>query len=141
MRSGRFATALHALVMLAQSPEGFSSDFMAGSVNTHAAFLRRVLSELVRAGLVQASEGRRGGYRLARAADRISLAEVYRVMEPQGPLAPSPAEPNLECPVGCGMRAAFDEVMAAAQFGLLAALERRTVADVSDRALTLGKKR
>ncbi len=127
--------------MLAQSPEGFSSDCMAGSVNTHAAYVRRVLSELVHAGLVRASEGRCGGYRLARAAERISLAEIYRVMEPQGPLTPSPAEPNQECPVGCSMRAAFDEVMTAAQFGLLAALERRTVADVSDRALTLGKER
>ena len=139
MRSGRFAMALHALVLLGQSENGLPSECIAGSVNTHAAFLRRTLAELARAGLIEASEGRHGGYRLARPANRISLAEVYQAMETAGPLAPCPADPNPRCPVGRGMRLAFEEVIKGAQTGLLAALERRTVADVSERALRLGK--
>ena len=99
--------ALHALVILARYPEGVTSAFVAASVNTHAVFLRRVLRHLIDAGLVEAREGRGGGYRLARAPERINLAEVYHLMEPDGPLAPNPASPNPLCPISCGMPAAF----------------------------------
>src|SRR4051812_19640219 len=75
-----FAMAVHALALLARSPGGYPSAYLAGSVNPHAVFLRKVVAHLVRAGLVVAREGREGGYRLARPAERITLADVYRVM-------------------------------------------------------------
>lgn len=140
MSSGRFAMALHALALLAQSHEGHPSAYIASSVNTHAVFLRRILRELVAAGLVEAREGRTGGYRLARPAARISLAEVYRAIEPGGPLAPSPAEPNVRCPVGAGMRSAFSETAEQATLGMLGALGTRTVEDLSRRALREGRR-
>jgi Rrf2 family transcriptional repressor of oqxAB len=139
--SARFAMAAHALAVLAQSDEGYPSAFIASSVNTHAVFLRRILGDLVAAGLLVAREGRAGGYRLARAPERITLADVYRAVEPGGPLGQSPAEPNARCPVGAGMRRAFAETAGAAERGLLAALGGRTVADLSRRALRLGKRR
>jgi Rrf2 family protein len=133
--------AAHALAVLAQSRDGYPSAFIAGSVNTHAVFLRRILGDLVAAGLVSAREGRAGGYRLARPPERITLAEVYRAVEHDGALTPSPAEPNLRCPVGAGMRQAFARTAGAAQHGLLEALERETVAELSRRALRLGRQR
>jgi Rrf2 family transcriptional regulator, repressor of oqxAB len=139
MASGRFAMAVHALAVLSQSEEGYPSAYIASSVNTHAVFLRRILRDLVDAGLVTAREGRTGGYRLARRADAITLAEVYRAIEPEGPLAPSPAEPNPRCPIGAGMRTAFSATAAAATDGLLGALAGRTVEDVSRRALREGR--
>ncbi len=133
--------ALHALAVLAQSEEGYPSAFIASSVNTHAVFLRRILRELVAAGLVEAREGRAGGYRLARPPRRITLAEVYRAVEPEGPLAPSPAEPNVRCPVGAGMRFAFADAARAAGEGLTGALARRTLDELSRRALRHGRRR
>jgi len=139
MASGRFAMAVHALALLAHDEDGAPSEYIAGSVNTHAVFLRRVLRQLASAGLIEAREGRGGGYRLARPAGTITLAEVYRAMEPAGPLAPSPCEPNGNCPVGAGMRAAFDATAAAARAGVEAALAAQTVADVARTALRRGK--
>src|SRR5512145_3543116 len=107
--------AVHALALLSRVEEGKPSDFLAGSINTHAVFLRRVLRQLAAAGLIEAHEGRRGGYRLSRPASAITLADVYRVMEPDGPISPSPCEPNVRCPVGSGMRAAFAAAAAAAR--------------------------
>jgi Rrf2 family transcriptional regulator, repressor of oqxAB len=133
--------AVHALALLAQTEEGYPSAYIASSVNTHAVFLRRILRELVAAGLVEAREGRTGGYRLSRPAGRITLADVYRAVEPDGPLAPSPAEPNARCPVGAGMRSAFAETAEEAQLGLLSALSERTVEDLSRRAMRQGKRR
>jgi Rrf2 family protein len=139
MASGRFAMAVHALALLATGEDGAPSEHLAGSVNTHAVFLRRVLRRLAAAGLIEAREGRGGGYRLARPAATINLAEVYRIMEPAGPLVPSPCEPNGKCPVGAGMRAAFESTAAAARAGLEAALSAQTVADVSRTALRRGR--
>jgi Rrf2 family protein len=133
--------AAHALAVLAQSRDGHPSAYVASSVNTHAVFLRRILGDLVAAGLVEAREGRTGGYRLARPAERITLADVYRAVEPDGPLAESPAAPNVRCPVGAGMRRAFAGAAAAAERGLLAALARRTVADLSRSAIRHGQGR
>lgn len=132
--------AVHALAVLAQAEQGYPSAYIASSVNTHAVFLRRILRDLVAAGLVDAREGRTGGYRLARPASRITLADVYRAVEPDGPLAPSPAEPNARCPVGAGMRTAFAETAELATRGVVAALGARTVEDVSRRALRDGRR-
>jgi len=141
MASGRFAMAVHALAVLSQSEDGYPSEYIAGSVNTHAVFLRRVLRQLSSAGFVEAREGRGGGYRLARPAATITLAEVYRIMEPEGPLAASPCEPNPKCPVGAGMRAAFTPAVDAARAGVEGALAALTVAEVAKNALRRGRQR
>ncbi len=139
MASGKFAMAVHALAVLAQDQAGYPSEYLAGSVNTHAVFLRRVLRRLAEGGLIEAREGRGGGYRLARPAERVTLAEVYRLVEPDGPLAPSTCEPNARCPVGAGMRAAFTLAADAARAGVEAALAGQTVADVARTALRRGR--
>ena len=131
--------AVHALAVLAQDADGYPSEYLAGSVNTNAVFLRRVLRRLAEGGLIEAREGRGGGYRLARAPERITLAEVYRLVEPDGPLSPSPAEPNPRCPVGAGMRPAFAAAAARARAGVEEALAGQTVADVARAALRRGK--
>ncbi len=140
MISGRFAMAAHALALLARTEEGHPSALLASSVNTHAVFLRRILRDLVSAGLVAAREGRSGGYRLARPAKHITLAEVYQAVEPRGPLAPSPSEPNCRCPVGAGMRAAFADAARAGERGLLNALADQTVADLARDAVREGRR-
>jgi Rrf2 family protein len=45
-------------------------------------FLPRVMTELVRTGLVEGRLGRTGGYRLARPASSITLLEVIHAVEP-----------------------------------------------------------
>jgi Rrf2 family protein len=48
-------------------------------------FLENILIELRHAGIVQSQRGADGGYRLARPADTINLAEIIRAVD--GPLA------------------------------------------------------
>lgn len=130
--------AVHSLALLSRSPEGYSSAYLANSVNTHAVFLRRVVGRLVQAGLVVAREGREGGYQLALPAEQITLADVYRVTRAQSPLPPSPAVPNPQCEVGSGIQAALGEVATDAEQQLLSELERHSIAEVADRAVHLG---
>lgn len=44
-------------------------------------FLPQIMQDLVRAGLVEASLGRGGGYRLARAPEEVSLLEIIEAVE------------------------------------------------------------
>ncbi|HWQ00125.1 MAG TPA: Rrf2 family transcriptional regulator [Vicinamibacterales bacterium] len=141
MTSGRFGIALHALALLARRPEGCSSGELARSINVHPVVLRRVLADIRRAGLVQAREGRRGGYRLRRSPGTVTLADVYRIVEREGPLAPNQAEPDPECPVGSGVRAAFRHVAAAGRIALLRALERTTIDQFAADAVRAGRLR
>ena len=139
MSSGRFAIATHALALLAENAEGYPSEYVARSINTHPVFLRRVMSKLTKAGLVEAREGHGGGYRLARPAKRISLGEVYEATEPEGAIAPSPCEPNAKCLVGAGIRGAFDDAVRVGNEGLIRGLSRQTVADICARAQKIGR--
>jgi len=74
---GWFRVAVQILVMLAAKDEACSSAHLAEGLDAHAVFLRRVLAQLARANLVAAREGRDGGYRLARPAEEITLADVF----------------------------------------------------------------
>lgn len=132
MARGRFALAVHALVLLARSPAPATSAVLAGSVNTHATCLRKLLAALARADLVEAFEGRDGGYRLTRSAADISLAEVYLAVSRDPLLPPNPAAANPRCPISVAMGPALAAIAADAEARFQEALARRTLADVAD---------
>ncbi len=77
--------ALKALLELAEdgSPRWRSVASLAGSQALPAPMLEQLLLRLRRSGLLEARRGRVGGYRLARSAPLISLAEVVAALERQ----------------------------------------------------------
>jgi len=81
--------ALLALIHLArQSPdEVLSVQAIASSQDIPPKFLEQLLLTLKRARFVRSRRGPRGGYRLARPASKITLAEIVRLFD--GPLAPT----------------------------------------------------
>jgi Rrf2 family protein len=101
-------------------------------VNIHATCLRKVMATMTRAGLVHACEGRDGGYRLARPASGISLADVYEAIASEPLLRPNPAAANPRCPISVAMGPALAEIVADAEARFQEALARRTLADVAD---------
>ncbi|WP_068502995.1 Rrf2 family transcriptional regulator [Paenibacillus kribbensis] len=136
-----FPIAVHALALLSTSEEGYSSAYIAASVNTHSVFLRRVLAKLVKNGLLETKEGGGGGYRLVRPANQLTLAEVYKSLEGNSFISLSPAEPNEDCPVGSGIRSAFQEIIDDIDNIVFQRLETISIAEVASRAITHGKQR
>ncbi|MBQ1907959.1 MAG: RrF2 family transcriptional regulator [Firmicutes bacterium] len=67
-------------------------------------YLEGIMNSLCKAGLLESSKGKSGGYRLTRPAEKISVGEILRVTE--GDLAPvscmgdgaPPCERAAECP-------------------------------------------
>lgn len=83
------------LTVLASDPDAVASaSGLAERAGLEAPTVAKVLKPLAQAGLVEAFRGVNGGYRLARAADDISLIEVVEAME--GPLGMT------ECSVHAG---------------------------------------
>ena len=77
--NSQFAMAVHILTMLARSgEENIKSEYIAGSVNTNAVVIRRLLGQLSSANLVVSQTGAFGGTRMARRPGEISLCEIYQ---------------------------------------------------------------
>ena len=81
--------ALLALVFLARNSQSgvHPAEKISKAQNIPLKFLEHILIALRRAGLIKSTKGMRGGYRLAKSASEISLAEVIRLFE--GALAPT----------------------------------------------------
>src|ERR1700733_3998415 len=79
----RFATGVHALLLLAAEPDVLqTSEDVARKLNTNPVVIRRVFSLLQQAELVESQKGPSGGSRLARSARDITLADIYRALDP-----------------------------------------------------------
>ncbi|MFD6438745.1 RrF2 family transcriptional regulator [Peribacillus sp. NPDC060186] len=76
-----FSLALQALLVLADQEGLCNSSKLATKLNSESGFLRKILSNLVKSGLIQAKEGRDGGYSLAKDPDQIILADIYSAIK------------------------------------------------------------
>ena len=77
--------AIRALLLLAASDHSVSAEHLAHDQELPAKFLGAILSDLRRGGLVTSQRGPEGGFRLARPADEIMIADILRVVS--GPMA------------------------------------------------------
>ena len=77
--------AVRAALQLAADGGPLKREQIAQAQDIPAAFLQNILIELRHAEIVEAQRGRDGGFRLARPADQISVADVVRAVS--GPLA------------------------------------------------------
>ncbi len=130
--SVRFAVAVHVLVLLALSDQARNSAVLAGSVGTNPVVIRRLLGLLQRAGLVHGRTGPGGGFRLARPAASITLADVFRAVEGGG-AAPARHRPNAACPVGGAVPAVLQRIGERAERAFLASLAGETLAGTARR--------
>ena len=93
-----------------------------------APFLENILLQLKRAELVDARRGQEGGFRLARPASEISIADVIRSVS--GPLA-TVRGMRPQALEYAGSAASLTEIWIAVRANLRAILEHVTLADVA----------
>jgi Rrf2 family protein len=128
--TARSEYALLALAHLAGCGDNATVQAIAEARDIPARFLEQILLTLKRAGYVRSTKGPGGGYRLARPADQISLAEVIRLLE--GPLAPTESASRYfyaSTPIERAPR--MLRVFQGIRDEIATVLERTTIADVS----------
>lgn len=132
--NSRMTIAVHVLTWMAlahrRGHAELTSDQVAASVNTNPVIIRRSLGELRRAGLVEVRHGPGAGWSLARAPEAITLLEVYDAVGQEPVFAMHRGEPNLECPVGRGIRPALGQVYGEIEQAMRREMGRTTVGDV-----------
>jgi len=133
--ASRFTVALHILTLLGflnEEKESFvSSDRIAVSVNTNPVFIRRILGQLRKAGLVSVQHGGTGaGWRLAKDPRDMTLLDVYRAMVQTPLFELHHSAPNQRCKIGKGIQSALKGVYDNAGNAMMQQLARVTVADL-----------
>jgi Rrf2 family protein len=132
--NSRLTIAVHVLVWMALARERglawMTSDEVAASVNTNPVIIRRSLGDLRRAALVEVRRGAGAGWILAREPQEITLLDVYDAVEHEPLFAMHRSKPNLECPIGHGIRPALGQVYDELDQTLRRELTRTSIADV-----------
>jgi Rrf2 family transcriptional regulator, cysteine metabolism repressor len=126
--------SLRALLMLADHYTGgqpLRVEEIAAAQGLPENYLRRLLIELKRAGLVASQKGPSGGYVLARPAARITMADVVEIIEGNyTPVECLENGANSICPRdGCAMREVWREV----RDSVIAILRRATLESLAER--------
>jgi Rrf2 family protein len=130
--NSHFALATHVVTVLAMRGDGppVTSAQLAQSVNTNPAFLRTLLGQLRRAGIIDVALGKGGGATLARPASKVTLADVYRAVEKRPPAQLHRCAPNRKCVVGRSILPILCGVVEDVEAAALERLAATTVADL-----------
>lgn len=138
---------MHAVVLLALTPPGASltANRIAEFHGVPGPYLAKHLQTLARAGILESVTGVRGGYRLARPADRIRVIDVVEALDGdaasfrcteirrRGPAAVAASEYRVPC--------AIHATMSRADAAWRAELARTTAADLAHEVLATSSPR
>jgi Rrf2 family protein len=142
MGNSRYTVAIHTMLLLEEPEDGYiTSDWIAGSVNTNAVVIRRILGALMEAGLVEGAKGQGGGYRLARDRRGITLWDVYQAVNAEGPFELHTNEPNQRCPIGNRIQRHLCDVYQDAENAMKEVLDGVTIEVLRQRVMGAEQKR
>ena len=131
-KSSRLAVATHILtVMAVKGGTPIGSEDIAKRASTNAAFIRKIIGMLGRAGLTKSQTGAGGGTVLARPPETITVRDIYRAVETQDVFAHPNCEPDECCPIGSKIGPIFDSVTGRATGAMEAELARVSIADIA----------
>ena len=134
--SSRFTIALHIFACVDTFKEEYkvtkvTSDFLAASINTNPVIVRKILSQLKNAGLINVARGT-GGITFTRPPADITFLDVYEAIEPveNGDLFHFHEAPNPACPVGRNIHGLLDGKLLAIQSAMETEMKKYTIADI-----------
>ncbi|UWR21283.1 Rrf2 family transcriptional regulator [Sulfitobacter sp. S190] len=130
-RNSRLSLALHTLSHMAGDPSRTrTSADIAAHAGTNAVVVRRVLGKLREAGLLASEKGHAGGWKLAKSAEIITLADVYLALDERLVSGSSDiAEPS-HCNVETDLQRRVSEVLEDIEESLVQRLGETSIVDV-----------
>ncbi len=131
--SSRFTLAVHILICIDtfKDEHKTTSDFLASSTNVNPVIVRKILSQLKSAGLVEVARGS-GGASLPKPLNEITFLDIYKAVEciDKGELFHFHENPNEKCPVGRNIHSILDDKLIKVQTALEKELTSITLEDV-----------
>lgn len=141
--STRFSDSIHilAFIDIYNGKIPLSSDNIAGSVEISPVMVRRLMSQLKKAGLIETKSGASPDPRLAKPAENISLLDIYLAVEKDKPIFEIDHETNPQCIVGGNIQSTLEYYYQSAENAALAKLNQTSLADVIGTILVKQKKK
>jgi Rrf2 family protein len=117
--------ALHAMLYLvtAAPDKPVGVQLLAEKLGVSQTYLSKMMTKLVKAGLIQSAPGANGGYRLRRMQEDISFLDVIRAIEGTASL--------FECSLNHGSECLIQQVVIDAERQMEQFLENKKIADVA----------
>lgn len=115
--SSRFSVGIHILTLIELNTEGVSSsEFIASSVNTNPAVIRKLMGMLKKANLIVVQPGIAGA-KLAKKPSEITLFDVYKAVNvvQEKELFSLHEHPNPKCTVGKNIQNTIEPIFLTAQ--------------------------
>jgi len=128
----QFSVASHIMASLAARPEQpVRSSDLASSVNADPSFVRRVISKLAKAGLVNTTRGKTGACMLSRPPSQITLLDIYNASEAPKAFVVHQYAVTECCHVSRNIKGCLEAVLQRAQASFEQSLAEQTLADIS----------
>ena len=127
--NSQFTVMVHILTVLAATPVPVSSAAIADSVNTNPVTIRKAISKLRAAGLVNTIPGSNGGATLRKDARQISLADILDIVK-EDCLGKHANPPNPNCPVGGNIQKVMLNIHKELDDSITETLAKRSINDI-----------
>ena len=126
----KFSVAVHVLILISESLSPINSDQMAKSVGTNASYIRKILSLLKKAEIVDCHRGI-NSYSLTIAPEQLTLLQVYQAVmeEPKIHLLDIHQNSSDQCIVGRHIRPALTDMFADIEQAFARSLADKSLAD------------
>ncbi len=133
VKSVQFTVAAHIMAALGYyRGEEISSATLADSVNADPTFVRKSLSKLSKAGLVETKRGQSGATVLARPPQKITLLDIYRASAAPPAFAIHSYPVEKRCPVSRNLKECMSGVLSQAQYSFERSLAKISLSDLVD---------
>ncbi|PLT34054.1 Rrf2 family transcriptional regulator [Bacillus sp. V5-8f] len=135
MINSRLSVAIHTLSLIASFPRGqITSEAIASSVNTNPVVIRRLISQLKKAGILTTQAGVPGAS-LTKETSEISLLDIYKAIHGKDELFAVHENPNLNCPVGKKIQSTLGDTFYSVQKAMENELAKKSLKDVIEHLL------
>ena len=133
--SSRFTIAIHMMTCMEtfKEEQKVTSEFLASSIQVNPVIIRRILSQLRDAGLIEVKRGI-GGAAVKKPLEDITFFDVYCSVEcvEENTLFHFHENPNPDCPVGKNIHNILDDKLQRVQDAMERELRAITLADVME---------
>ena len=131
MYSTKLSVSIHILSVVAlKGTDPVTSEYIASSINTNPALVRRLMSRLKKAKLIEAST-KLGVTGLARKEEEITILDIFRAVEDNPYLFSIHGNTNHKCPVGAKIESTLENLYASIQSATEEKLSAITLADIT----------
>ncbi len=110
-KATNYALHIIAYFVKQEGKENFSLQPLASHMNIPATYLSKILTQLVKADLIQSAAGVNGGYSLRKPKTEISFYDVVQAIEGSGALFTCEMDENHACRIEMVMREAEESMV------------------------------